>query len=792
MSNEDLEERKAKNRRRERDLNNSVDEIKTDEEKVVFKTSKQSIQDRAMRKKMFMVGCVFIAVMVFLIGRVGYIKYAHGEEYEKIAVQQQTSRLMDKATNPLRGKILDRNGKTFAISNTIYTVVIDIRSMYADGVSQADREYTMETLSSILKIDLATIQSYYETDADGKPINDVQYKVIAKNVSYDDGQALMASGAKGIYLEASSDRVYPQKLYASSVIGFMRGDDASTYWGLEAQYDKYLQGEQGRNFMSYTENGDVAVNEVLAKNGDTIVTTLDLEIQNFAEDVCAKYGLLYNAEHAGAIVMDPNTGEILAMAQFPTFDSNDPGDIALFNDTRFKEVYDNSTDEEKAEQLYNVWKNFNISGSYEPGSVYKPEVVAAALDEGIITTDDVFVCNGSIQVADRNIPCWKSGGHGELTVSGVLANSCNVGMILIGEKLGRQNFYDYQRDFGFGEATGIDLPGEETSSNNVYSLEDLNPVEIATGSMGQGFGATSIQTATAFAAVINGGYLLEPYVVSRVVNSNHEVVYSNERTVKRQVISNSTSDFLRKSLRETITDGTGKKVNVEGYTIGGKTGTAQQGIRSENEYVVSFEGYFPVENPQYLVYTYVYKPTPYVDGQSTSTLMAKEIIEYIIQIKGIEPSDIGELKESNEGLTNKVKVPDYTNMSVQTATKALNDAGFAYEIIGSGSQIYNQIPSAGSFVNKGTFIYLYVESIDGEELILVPNVVGLTGKEAEKVLKDAGFEVTLVKKSDSGGVVGDTTTTEDIRSYYVKKQMPSDNLSLPRGTNIRLEVEQKK
>ncbi len=792
MSNDDLEKRKPKRLGRDKRSKDDIDEIKTDEEKVVFKTSKQSKQDKLMRTKISIVVYIAILVMIFLIGRVGYIKYVHGEEYEKIAVQQQTSRLMDQTTNPLRGKILDRNGKTFAISNTIYTVVIDIASMYEEGISQKHREFTIETLSTILKIDLATVQSYYALDANGVPVNNTKYKIIAKNVSYDDGQLLLASGAKGIYLEASSDRVYPQKIYASSVVGFMRGDDASSYWGLEAQYDKYLQGEQGRNFMAYTENGDVAVNEVLAKNGDTIVTTIDLEIQNFAEDVCAKYGLLYNAEHAGAIVMDPNTGEILTMAQFPTFDSNDPGDIDLFNDTRFKAVYDKSTDEQKAEQLYTVWKNFNISGSYEPGSIYKPEVVAAALDEGIIATDDVFVCNGSIQVADRLIPCWKKGGHGELNPSGILANSCNVGMILIGEKLGRQNFYDYQRDFGFGEATGIDLPGEETSDNNVYKLEGLNSVEIATGSMGQGFGATSIQTATAFASIINGGYLLEPYIVSRVINSNHEVVYSNERTVKRQVISKTTSDYLRKSLRETITSGTGKKVNVEGYTIGGKTGTAQQGIRTENKYVVSFEGYFPVENPQYLVYTYVYKPTPYVDGQSTSTLMAKEIIEYIIQIKGIEPSDLGELKEANEGLTNKIKVPDLTNMSVQTATKNLNSSGYAYEIIGSGSQVVRQIPNPGSYVTKGSFIYLYVESVDGEELILVPNVVDLTGKEAEKVLKDAGFEVTIVKKSGSGSTVDDSKTTEDIRSYYVKKQMPSDNLSLPKGTNIRLEVEPKK
>ncbi len=786
MSNEENRNRVKRNR-----------EPISEEEKILLRKISKFKQEQVLRRKMATIAYIFIFLLGVLLIRVIYIKVVKGPEYEKVAVQQQTSKLTDQSVSPLRGKILDRNGKTLAISNTIYTVVIDIKNMYAEGITAKDREYTMEKLSNILKIDLATIQGYYAVDSNNVPVNNTPYKIIAKGVSYDDGQALLSSGAKGIYLEAGSDRVYPQNIYAAPVIGFLRGDNASTYWGLESAYDEFLQGEPGRNFGSYTPEGDVTMNEILPKNGDTIVTTIDLEMQSFAEELCKKYGILYNADHTSTIVMNPNTGEILTMAQFPTFDVNHPGDVDLFNDPRFLALYEESSEEEKADQIYTVWKNFNTQSSFEPGSVFKPLVVAAALDEGIITKDDVFYCDGGITIADTYIPCWKDGGHGELNVSGVMANSCNVGMILIGEKLGRQNFYDYQRDFGFGQVTGIDLPNEASSANNVYDLEGLNPVEVATGTMGQNLGSTAIQMITAFSSTINGGYLLQPYIVSRVVNSNHEVVFSNERTVKRQVVSKSTSDYIRTALRETITNGTGKKVNVDGYSIGGKSGTAQQGVRSLNEWALTFEAYFPLENPQYVVLSTVFKPRPYKDGESTATLMTKELIEYIIQIKGIEPSNYDELLDANAAVTNKIKIPDFTGKSVENVTYGLNALGLSYEIIvenkmgTEGTQVIRTMPNAETYVNKGTFIYLYVEADETDELVLVPYVTGLTGTEAEKVLKDAGFEVVIVKKSDTGAVIEETSTTENVKSGIVKKQMPSDNMSLPKGTTIMLEIESK-
>ncbi len=230
------------------------------------------------------------------------------------------------------------------------------------------------------------------------------------------------------------------------------------------------------------------------------------------------------------------------------------------------------------------------------------------------------------------------------------------------------------------------------------------------------------------------------------------------------------------------------KVNIEGYAIGGKTGTAQQGVRDKKEYVLSFAGYFPVENPQYTILTTVYKPRPYVNGVSTGSLMAKDVIEYIIQIKGIEPSSMEELEDASLSLTNKVKVPDFKGMSIVNATKYLNNQGFSYEVIGSGSRVSHTVPSSESFVTKGSYVYLYAESGDDEQLVLVPNVAGLTGLEAEKVLKDAGFEVTLYKKLQTGGFVDETTTTEDIRAGVVRKQMPSDNTNVPAGTYIRLEI----
>lgn len=761
----------------------------SNEENIVLNKVQRSKLERTVNNKILVLMLLFVLALGFLLFRVGYIKVSKGSQYEKVAVEQQTTRILDETTTPLRGKILDKNGKTMAISNTIYTVIIDIKSMYEEGISDKDREKTITTLSEVLDIDIETVRGYYELDpATGRPVNDTYYKIIAKNVSYDDGQALKESGAKGIYYEASSDRVYPQNLYASSVVGFMRGDNASTYWGLEATYDEYLQGESGRSFMAYTSDGDVATNNIAPENGDTIVTTLDLEIQSFCEDVVKKYGVKYNADHASAIVMDPNTGEVLAMSQFPTFDANSPGDISLINDPRFLPTYEAAEESDKGDQIYGVWKNFNVSSTFEPGSIYKPNVVAAALDEGVISKDDVYYCDGDITILDTTIPCWKTGGHGQLTVSGVLANSCNVGMILMGEKLGRENYYKYQHDFGYGEKTGIDLPGEESASDVIYTLEGLNPVEVATGSMGQGFNATTIQSIAAFSSIINGGYLLEPYVVSRIVNSNNEVVYSKDRTVKRQVISKDTSDYLRNSLMETVTEGTGKKVQVDGYNIGGKSGTAQQGVRAKKEYAISFEAYFPVENPQYVILSTIYMPRPYVEGETTATLMTKEIIEYIIQLKGIEPSSMDELQEANSSLTNKVQVPNFVDKSVVDATRTLNEQGFSYEIVGNGSKITSTVPSANSYVSKGSFIFLYVEPEENEDLVLLPDVTGITGKEAEKLLVDAGFEVVLVKRTETGEILDESSTTEDIRAGIVKKQMPSYNISIPAGTSIRLEI----
>lgn len=766
-------------------MNNSNFSI-SDEEKSVQNIVKRNKNKQRIDNKIIFVACAFIFCLCFLILRVAYIKVVKGPEYEKIAVEQQTQRLSDTTTSPMRGKISDRNGKTLAISNTIYTVVIDIRSMFDDSITQADRDKTMQVLSDTLGIDMETMEGYYATDSEGNPINDTQYKVIAKDVSYDDGQTILNSGVKGVYLEAGSDRVYPQNTCASPIIGFLRGDDSSTYWGLEATYDDYLKGQTGRSFMSYTNEGDVSTNEVLAQNGDTVVTTLDLEMQSYAEELCKKYGELYAAEHTGILVMDPNTGEILTMAQYPTYNVNEPGDVTLFNSDTFMDTYNAATEEEQAELIYEVWKNFNISYTFEPGSIYKPMVVAAALDEGVISEDDTFVCDGGIQVADTYIPCWNTSGHGELTVSGVLANSCNVGMIQIGEKLGRELYYKYQHDFGYGEPTGIDLPGEATAENVMYTLDGLNSVEIATGSMGQGFNSTPLQSITAFASVINGGYLLQPYIVSRIVNSDNEVVYSNDTTVRRQVISTETSDFLRNALKETIESGTGKKVAVDGYNIGGKSGTAQQGVRSEDVHVYSFESYFPVENPQYVVLSTVYKPEN--DDSATATYMTHDMIEYIIQIEGLEPSDVSAVEEASTRLTNKLLLPELEGRTVEEATEMLNDAGYNYEIIGDGSLVNRTMPVGGSYVSKGSFVYLYVESQEGDSLELVPNVTGLTGEEAEKILTEAGFNVVLTKKTESGATVDTTTTTEDLSAMVVTKQMPSDSISIPTGSYIRLEV----
>ena len=433
--------------------------------------------------------------------------------------------------------------------------------------------------------------------------------------------------------------------------------------------------------------------------------------------------------------------------------------------------WDALSSEEQNTVLANVWKNFCISSTYEPGSIFKPCVAAAAIEEGIIENSDTYYCGGKKNVAGTDIKCHLRTGHGTLDIEGIIANSCNVGMMDIGDEMGASLFYKYQKNFGIGEKTGADLPDEVDASNLMYSEDQIRSTELATMSFGQSFNTNTLQILNAVASVINGGNLMRPYIVSQIVDPDGNVVKETKPEVVRKVLSQETSDIMRKDMVATIEYGTGKKAKIEGYTYGGKTGTAQQAPRSEGKYTVSFIGFIPVENPQYIAITLIHKPEYYADGVTTVAPMMKSLMENIIKYANIEPSYEVEGKQSAEN--EKVVVADYTGSALFDALADLDAKGLTYEVVGTGTNVVNQMPHGGTEVDSGTQVLVYVEEGENEASLLevtVPDVKGKTLEEAQSALEGAGLTVTYT--GESTGIV--------------QKTEPSYGTKVTSGTQVTL------
>ena len=593
---------------------------------------------------------------------------------------------------------------------------------------------------------------------------------------------------------------------AEKVIGFIRGD---SIWGLESYYNDEMLGVPGRTFRTYEENNSIVTRQEKAQKGHTLVTTLDQTMQQYAEEACKTAYDAYNPVNTSVIIMNPNTGEVLAMAQYPSFNLNDPTELTQMSNSEFKAQWDALNDEQRLELANKSWKNFNLSETFEPGSIYKPVVAGMALEEGVISENDTFYCPGVKSVAGYEIHCHKTSGHGTLTLEEVLANSCNVGMMEIMTKLGPEKYYKYQKDFGFGEKTGIDLPGEVSASSLLYTLEQLNLAEQATSSFGQGFNCTAIQAINAFAACINGGNLMKPYLVSQIIDENGSVVKENQPTVVRRVISEETSDYLRKALESVVKPtGTGKKAVINGYAVGGKTGTAEQGVRGSGEYTLSFIAYLPVENPDIIAMTVIHKPPNYYDGCDISPVpMLREILVDIINYKAIPPSYSSTDEEINIAASDEVTLKDYTNQNLQEAISDLNAQGVDFELIGGGGSIVTkQYPEANTSVTKGSKVLLYISQEDGKELISVPDVVGLSPAGAQEMLETVGFKCSVYEEGtgeeqndntsnvipaegeDTEGTTGAGESQSEPVEKSVYEQIPASGVKIEKGTIIKIKI----
>lgn len=714
----------------------------------------------------------FFAAFALMFGRVLYMKVVHGAEYEAAAKNQQINRY-DITIPPNRGSILDRNNQVLAISTTVYNVALD--SLQLAEVAQQYPEEQEKTLTTLCEyfpeLDYNTLKQYVTVNPEtGELYMNNHWKYLVKGIERSVKEELEAMNLKGVYFEKSSKRSYPLNSSACHLVGFTRGD---AQWGLEGYYNSYMEGTPGRSFILYNGADSVVHQDYDAKDGDTIITTIDYNIQKIAEEVVAETAAEWPAKNVAAMVMDPYTGEVYAMAESHSFDLNNPNEIPEWEtDTKYTENWDQLSSEEQLEYLNTMWKNFCVSDTYEPGSIFKPMLVAAALEEGVITPNSSFQCNGYTDIGGYRIKCHLVSGHGNINVEQIMAQSCNMGVIQIANLLGADKFYEYQREFGFGDYTGIDLPGE--AAGQLHEKEAIGPTELATMSFGQTFNCTSIQVIAAFSSLINGGNLVKPHVVSQIVDADGNVVLQNDTEVVRRVISEKTSAYMRTALKATVENGLAKKLQIDGYSIGCKTGTAEQGSRTNDDlWAPSNMSYFPAENPKYIVFTVINQPSDYVEGVQTPTPMTKKLIEGIIKYDNLEPTQPVE-DEANLSQNKTVTVADYTDSVIFDVIGDLDGKELTYKVVGNGNTVVNQVPKGGTTVDVGSEVILYVQrSEEDTGTVSVPNVVGKNYEQAETTLTNAGFTVAF--EGDQSG----TVTAQD----------PKYGVSVAKGSEVMLTLE---
>lgn len=588
----------------------------------------------------FSLTCILFSVLLI---RILYIQLKSGRKFEKIVLQQQE--FQNRIIPYQRGNILDAQGTPMASSIDVYNVILDCKELNEhENLINSTKEVLLESFPEITKEKLNVIKDKPES----------RYQVLAKKVSYEekvkfDNECKKRKEDKpknnsvtGVWLEKEYIRQYPYNDLASSVIGFTSSDNQGLT-GLEAYYNSTLNGVNGRSYGYVNGSNNIEGTVVDAKSGYSIQMSIDHNIQQTVEDVVKKYNNMRtdSIHKTGSIsttvvVMDPNSGKILALCDYPSYDLNHPRKLDhLYTEGQEKAL----SPEDKSDALNRLWNSVTVTNTFEPGSTFKPITVAAGLETGKLKLNDTFFCSGSIDINGDIVHCWKWEGHGQETIENALRDSCNVAIMKMGQKIGAKDFSQYQKLFGFNGRTGIDLPGEPNTSKLLYDEKQLErTINLSTNAFGQNFNITRMQMASAFCTVINGGKLYKPYLVTKVLDENRNVLKENSPIIMKNTISKETSDILRQYLRTVVTSGTGKKAQVPGYDIGGKTGTAEKIPRKLNNYVLSFEGFCPVDNPKVMTYVTVdtvNSPDQYND--SIAKDIFREVMEQILPYLNVEP-----------------------------------------------------------------------------------------------------------------------------------------------------------
>lgn len=597
---------------------------------------------KLMQKKLVLLFVGIVLAFAILVGRITYINASDGDKYSKIVLDQQQ---YGSRTIPFkRGDIVDRNGTKLATSKRVYNVILDVKVMLSD---EKYVEPTIKVLKDCFDIDEDSVRDLIEDSPSSR------YSVLLKGIDYAKAQEFEAidkdnenyPNIKGIWLEEDYMRSYPYNTLASDVLGFTVDGNVGSN-GIEASYNSILNGTDGREYGYLDEGSSFEKTVKEAQDGDTVVSTIDLQVQSIVE----KHVLAFNEAHrneartgvgsknTAVIVMNPQNGEILAEASYPNYDLNNPRDLSAYYS---EEDLEAMSDEDKLNTLNALWNNFCVSEIYEPGSTFKPFTIAAGLELGTLTGNEGYVCGGLLHIGDHDIHCSARSGHGSQSLKQALENSCNVALMQIGAGIGVEEFCRYQELFGFGEYTGIDLPGE--AAGLLYNEENMDSASLATNSFGQNFNVTMTQLSAAYCSLINGGNYYEPHVVKQIQDDNGNVIEKKDPVLVKRTISKETSDILKDYMFGVVKEGTGSSAAVEGYDVGGKTGTAEKQPRNKQNYLVSFIGYAPQENPQVMIYVVIDEPNAAVQSNSGfATALASDIMTEIFPYLGVEKSVVSE------------------------------------------------------------------------------------------------------------------------------------------------------
>lgn len=608
---------------------------------------------KKMQKKLVVLFVIIALLLLGLIVRLMYIEYTSGKKYEKKVLSQQK---YDSTVIPYqRGNITDCKGTILATSVDVYNVILDCKVLNSDS---ADIDPTIDALMTCFPQLNETDLRNLITD---KPKS--QYNVLAKKLSYEEirtfedmqaaekeasdkksGDAEKKGKINGVWFEKEYQREYPYGSLASAVVGFTTSGNLGMN-GVENSYNSVLNGTNGREYGYLNSDSNFEKTVIDAQNGNDVTLTIDANIQKIVEDKIAAFEEEYRdaaregagSKHVGVIVMNPQNAEVLAMANYPNYDSSNPRDLSAYYT---QEEIDAMGDDAELDALNQLWSNFCITYTYEPGSTVKPFTVACGLDTGTLDPNRTFICDGYETISGHDIHCVNTNGHGLETVEDALKNSCNDALMQMSYDIGPENFSKYQQIFGFGTKTNIDLPGEARTDSLIYTEDQLSTINLATNSFGQNFNVTMIQVASAFCSIVNGGNYYQPHVVKKITDENGNVIQEDNGTLLKKTVSSSTSELLKQYLYATVSDGTGKYAKVPGYSMGGKTGTAQKLPRGQGNYLVSFIGFAPVDNPQLLVYVVVDEPNAEEEFHSTfAQEIAKGIFEETLPYLNIYPDE---------------------------------------------------------------------------------------------------------------------------------------------------------